>query len=159
MALFSRSRMSAPVPRYEVRRRGWGKAPGRFAPVALISLAFWALIARIALREGRIVVVTGGEDAGHSVISALLPGRSYGPPEVADEGAVSIAEVVPRAGHFAIDGPRDLPEGQFWDLLEACADEERSFSVLARDAEWVMPIVRQYARLPGGRPIFWLSLV
>ncbi|MFP3637666.1 hypothetical protein [Paraburkholderia sp. SIMBA_054] len=144
---------------YEVHRHGWGKRPGRFMPFALVSLMFWSLIARIALREGRIVVITGAEATGHGMLTSLLPGNVFGGPELNEQPHARLFEIVPEKGHFTIDGPKDLPDGQFWELLEYCADAERSFTVTAMDAEWLMTEMKRYSRLPGARRIFWLSLV
>jgi hypothetical protein len=159
--LRSGSRASASErPRYDVRRRGWGRKDGRFGLFSLLSLAFWALIARIALREGRIVVVTGDKDAGHDVILRLLPGRAYGAPELEEAGPdVPMVDVIPQVGHFKLDGPRDLPVEQFRDVLDACASERRGFTISAHDANWLAPEIKRYSRLTGARPVFWLSLV
>lgn len=146
--------------RYDVRRRGWGRKDGRFGLFVLVSLAFWALIARVALREGRVVIVTGDADAGHDVILRLLPGRTFGLPELEEAGTeVPMVEVIPRSGHFKLDGPRDLPAEQFRDVLDACAHDRRSFTVSAQDATWLAPEIRRYSRLTGASPIFWLTLV
>jgi hypothetical protein len=148
------------VSKNDVRRRGYGRKEGRISVLSWLSLAFWALIARIALREGRVVVVTGDADSGVEVVLGLLPGKDIEPPddEAKAEG-LTVFDTVPRGGHFKLLNPKNLIEGQFRDLLTRLADDERFFTVASNNAEWLKKEMRFYSRQPGSRPVFWLTLV
>lgn len=153
----------------EVRRRGWGKRPGRATALALLSLAFWALIARIALRHGRVIVVTGAADAGADLLLRLLPGPEISPPEQRPAAASGDGETgesidawlddFPNSGHFKIVGPKNFEDETFRSLLEALAVDGRQFTVATHHAEWLRREMRHYASQKGSRPIFWLSLL
>jgi len=148
------------VSKNDVSRRGFGRKAGRFSLFSWLSLAFWALIARIALREGRVVVVTGNADSGVEVVLGMLPGKDIEPPDVKEQAeGITIVDTVPRGGHFKLLNPKNLIEGQFRDLLTRLADDERFFTVASNNADWLKAEMRFYSRQPGARPVFWLTIV
>lgn len=145
------SRDRAPV----VKRSGWGRKEGRPAVLSVISITFWVLIARIAMRQGRIVVVTSSDDESIRTAMRLLPGPEFWP---SAEGDDEDAEALPESGNFKIMSAANFHHDVLRALLTGLAEDQRIFSIASTQAEWLRAEVRLYRSQPGALPVFALHL-
>ncbi|MGF6440318.1 hypothetical protein [Paraburkholderia youngii] len=145
----------------EVKRSGWGRKEGRLTVVALVSICFWALIARIAMRQGRVVILTSPNEASLKAALRLLPGPEFWPTadgegETSDEDADE--EELPESGKFKIMSARNFHPDDLRALLRGLAEDQRLFTIASTHSEWLRGETRFYRNQPGALPVFWLHL-
>ncbi len=145
--------------RMDVKRRGYGHGQGRSELLARLSLWFWTMIAHVAIKRGRVAVVTGStKEAGANEIVGHLPGRLL---TATNSLQLDVSEVKspPRAGHVKILDADALGDQALCRLLVALASEDRSFSLSTSRPEMVRNALLAYSAIPGARPLFVLQLI
>lgn len=152
-----------PLRKNDVSRTGYGRKKGPFAPLSWVSLIFWGLVARRAMKLGRIVVVTGAPDSGANTVLAFVSGRTLGPD--ANEKGVKknySPSMEDLQGDQALKfiGPRSFDPNAWRTIMQHLGEEGRPFSIatVVRHTDWLRRELDLYAATSNARGIFWLTL-
>ncbi|WP_321935520.1 hypothetical protein [Paraburkholderia sp. J8-2] len=151
-----------PLRADDVTRKGRGRGKGRFGLWACVNLIFWGVVARQAMKMGRIVIVTGAPDAGTNWVLSFLPGKALGPDGVktGEKAYEPAAKDLEGTHPLKFVGPRSFEPHALRSILSHLGSTGRAFSIAtgARHAEWLRRELDLYARGEKARGVFWLTL-
>lgn len=150
-----------PLRKNDVSRTGYGHKYGRSAGLSWPSLIFWGLVARRAMKLGRVVVVTGATDSGADTVLALVSGRTLGPDSEAEKKNFSPSfEDLQGEKPLKFIGPRSFDPNAWRTIMQHLGEQGRMFSIAtgSHHAEWLRHEMDLYAATSNARGIFWLTL-
>ena len=152
-----------PLRKNDVSRTGYGHKKSRFTALSWSSLIFWGLVARRAMKLGRIVVVTGAPDSGAITVLALVSGRTLGPDAGSDGVKKTFSpsfEDLQGEKPLKFIGPRSFDPNAWRTILQHLGDQGRLFSIatVSQHADWLRREMDLYAATSSARGIFWLTL-
>lgn len=147
----------------DISRAGYGHANGRFSALTWISLVFWGLVARRAMKLGRNVVVTGAPDSGANTVLTFVSGKTLGPDanttDIKKNYSPSIEDL---QGEQALKfiGPRSFDPNAWRTIIQHLGEEGRPFAIatVSRHSDWLRRELDVYASANHARGIFWLTL-
>ena len=152
-----------PLRKNDVTRTGYGHNASRFIALSWPSLIFWGLIARRAMKMGRVVVVTGAPESGAKTVLGLVAGKTLGPDSNADVVKKAFSpsfEDLQGEKPLKFIGPRSFDPNAWRTIMQHLGEQGRLFSIatVSHHAEWLRHEMDLYAATSNARGIFWLTL-